>query len=78
MGLPAARDREAKKGEPMIYVVPLHGPIAKAVYGTFLAFGAVVALVQNRPWAAAVLTGVSVLAFWAAMQQWKAASTSAK
>ena len=63
----------------MIYIVPLNSPIAKALYGTFLAFGAVVALVQNKPWAAVVLTGVSVLAFWVASQQWKAAnSTSAK
>src|SRR5208283_6042155 len=56
---------------PMIH---LKSPVAKAVYGSFLAFCAFYALNDGRTVVALVFGAVSALVFWNASQQWKNAT----
>ena len=55
----------------MIY---LTSPVAKAVYGSFLALCAFISLNDGRTVVALVFAGVSALVFWNASQQWKRAN----
>lgn len=52
----------------------LTSPVAKAVYGSFLALCAFLALNDGRTIVALVFGAVSALVFWNASQQWKIAA----
>jgi|GEM_PF-5198882 len=55
-------------------MIHLKSPVAKAVYGSFLAFCAFYALNDGRTVVALVFGAVSALVFWNASQQWKNAT----